>query len=180
MYQNSNFQKSTPASGADRASKSRLFQVVDGGRGIPCGTPKMHAVDPLDTGLVQVVTSDPKPYWHVTGWLDAQDIGFTMRASMTPLADCQVMLIDFDSFGATDQTIDELRRLRNEHPDVWVILVSWAFGRDDFSTDRLPIADVCLRGPVSFARLELALVEAEVNNAIWQGRLNELAALEIA
>ena len=180
MYKDVDFQNSAPVAPASRLDKTKSgsFLVIDGGKSNRSGAPRMHAVNPLDTSVLQLVTSDPMPFGQVISWLGTQGIDFKIVNHMKPLADCQVMLIDIESFGATDHKIDELRRLRNKHPSVLVILASWAFGHDDFSTDHLPIADVCLKAPLTFARLELALVEAEVNNEIWQVQRHHLEAMK--
>ncbi|TCP19715.1 iron-containing alcohol dehydrogenase, partial [Rhodovulum adriaticum] len=55
-------------------------------------------------------------------------------------------------------------------PNVPVILVSWRVARDDFGSERLPLADVTLRDPVAMASLEAGLAFAADNNRQWRQR----------
>lgn len=105
--------------------------------------------------------------------LDARVVKSLARASlMIGMAVRQVglVIIDLDSCGGVASVISDLVAFRLKHVDTPVILVSAESEVDDFSTERLPIADVTLRGPVSLSRLDLALAEAQINNQVWQSR----------
>ncbi len=68
------------------------------------------------------------------------------------------------------------RAVTDAAPDVQIILLSAEFSEDEFDTSRLAICDVSLRLPISFARVEHALIEAELNNAVWRARTAGFAA----
>ncbi|WP_132605544.1 hypothetical protein, partial [Rhodovulum adriaticum] len=55
------------------------------------------------------------------------------------------LLIHVDDFGGIDEVLEKLLILRRQVPNVPVILVSWRVARDDFGSERLPLADVTLR-----------------------------------
>jgi len=80
--------------------------------------------------------------------------------------------IDVDSFGGIAAQYDRIREMRGRFPDVATILVSSDFSTDEFGTHRLFLADVSLRLPVTYSCLELALLQAPVNNRVWVQRLN--------
>lgn len=82
-----------------------------------------------------------------------------------------LVIVDLDRCGGIARIASDLMVFRKVRPDIPVILVSADSVVDDFSTERLAIADVTLRAPVSMSRLDLALAEAQVNNLVWQGRL---------
>lgn len=81
------------------------------------------------------------------------------------------LLIDIDKLGGIQSAIDDLRRIRDQLPELVVLLVSRDFASDDLSCDRLAACDVSLRAPVSLASLEFGLTEASlVNNRVWRKR----------
>lgn len=82
-----------------------------------------------------------------------------------------LVIVDLDRCGGIARIASDLMVFRKVRPDIPVILVSADSVVDDFSTERLAIADVTLRAPVSMSRLDLALAEAQVNNQVWQARL---------
>jgi len=73
-----------------------------------------------------------------------------------------------DGFGGPVECFDQLRLLREECPGLPVIVVSESFGESDFSTERLPLCDVCLRFPVDPAEMTTAWVCAMENSRKWR------------
>ncbi len=81
-----------------------------------------------------------------------------------------LVIVDLESCGGIASVASDLIAFRLRHQTTPVILISDESAVDDFSTERLAIADVTLRGPVSLSRLDLALAEAPINNQVWQDR----------
>lgn len=84
------------------------------------------------------------------------------------------VIIDIESAGGIASAYSALRRFRDRHPDIPVILLSDEFAKDDFGTNRLALCDISLRTPFSFATFGFALRESEVNNMAWQQRQVDL------
>ncbi|WP_417243984.1 hypothetical protein [Celeribacter sp.] len=84
--------------------------------------------------------------------------------------------IDIDSFSGIAAQFDSIRHLRDSHPGLSIILLSDDFSMNEFGTHRLMLADVSLRIPVTIASLELALLQAPVNNAQWRNRADPVHA----
>ncbi|OYX39788.1 MAG: hypothetical protein B7Y91_00635 [Rhodobacterales bacterium 32-64-14] len=81
------------------------------------------------------------------------------------------LIVDLDQMGGIHNAVDDLRRIREQWPEIVVVLISSDFAADDYSCDRLAVCDVSLRRPVGMASLEFGLMEAsEVNNPVWQAR----------
>lgn len=85
-----------------------------------------------------------------------------------------LVLVDLASCGGIAKTASSLLQFRKVHPDIPVILISAESAVDDFSTERLAVADVTLRTPLSVSRLDLALAESQINNQVWQNRMRSL------
>lgn len=81
-----------------------------------------------------------------------------------------LVILDLESCGGIALVASDLIAFRLRHQTTPVILISDESAVDDFSTERLAITDVTLRGPVSLSRLDLALAEAQINNQVWQDR----------
>lgn len=81
-----------------------------------------------------------------------------------------LVVVDLESCGGIASIVSDLMAFRQAYVDTPVILISADSEVDDFSTERLAIGDVTLRGPVSVSRLDLALAEAQINNQVWQAR----------
>ncbi len=86
-----------------------------------------------------------------------------------------LVIIDLETAGGIASAYSDLRKFREQHADLPVILLSNEFAGDDFSTDRLALCDISLRAPFSFDALRFALREAAVNNAVWQKRQRDQA-----
>lgn len=82
--------------------------------------------------------------------------------------------------GGITAIASDLMALRLKRPDLIVILMSNEFERHDFGQERLALCDISLRLPCTFAALELALVEAEINNWAWFERLSDAAHSQVA
>lgn len=79
-----------------------------------------------------------------------------------------------DDCGGIGAVFETLRRFRNTYPKTPVILISSDFSKDDLSCERLPLADVSLRSPLSAGRMDEALNAAFLNNVMWQSRIQDL------
>lgn len=92
--------------------------------------------------------------------------------------DCpwSLLVIDLDFFEAmigVDEVIDELQSLRVRIKSLSVVVLSNEIRRYGNETSRLTIADVSLVTPVSLYRLRRGIWDAQSNNMIWQGRVQE-------
>ena len=126
-----------------------------------------HAI--CGTGLI--VTKEPRRLGVFADWARANGSEIEWSRSIDYASHFSWVIVDIDSMGGIIECIVPLMKLRSEHPEIKVIAVSQKFFRDDFGTDRLPVADVCLKLPVSFDRIEEAAKQMRVNNRIWLGRL---------
>lgn len=84
------------------------------------------------------------------------------------------IMIDLDSFESLATQVNYLRHIRDTYPDRPLILMSEDFETNEFGTHRMMLADVSLRAPVPDASLEIALLQAPVNNLIWCSRLDAM------
>ena len=151
--------------------------------------PRMFASAFTDTRPVMIAALDADPLMAQIGWLRAMGLQvFTsgrLEHATRELArnrtKWSVLIVDLDGFGLAEggTAEDSLHDLRARMPEIVVIGVSTAVANNDFSTDRLALCDVTLRGPVSLAALELGMNEAAMNNLVWQSRraADKLAAL---
>jgi len=73
-----------------------------------------------------------------------------------------------DGFGGPVECFDLLRLLREDCPGLPLIVVSASFAESDFSAERLPLCDVCLREPVDLAEMTAAWVCAMENSRKWR------------
>lgn len=144
--------------------------------------PRMHALDLDLEQSIYVVASDSPFMQTVLGWLVWQGGETVTCRSVSPrdrlwyAPEGSYALIDVDALGGIVEACDDILRLRKHRPDIMIILLSHDFLRHEFGKERLPLADACLRLPCSFANLELAMVEAELNNQAWQLRVEDLGA----
>lgn len=140
--------------------------------------PKMHALDGEIIFLTVMGASPamrPCLDWlsgHVSGLVSAK--GFAADDPVWTAPRSSYLLIDLEAMGGIAGIALDLMALRHKRPDLIVILLSAEFERHDYSQERLALCDVSLRYPCTFAALELALVEAEINNWAWYERLAEL------
>lgn len=80
------------------------------------------------------------------------------------------LVIDIDSQGALASAIDSIIQIRNQRPNLPIILISALVKQNDFDLERLPLCDVTLRLPVAAEDFLFAVEEAKVNNRIWIAR----------
>jgi hypothetical protein len=151
--------------------------------------PRMFASAFTDTRPVMIAARDADPLMAQIGWLRAMGLQiFTsgrLEHATRELArnrtKWSVLIVDLDGFGLSEggTAADSLHDLRARMPEIVVIGVSTTVANNDFSTDRLALCDVTLRGPVSLAALELGMNEAAMNNLVWQSRraADKLSAL---
>lgn len=84
------------------------------------------------------------------------------------------IVVDVDSQGDLAAAVDAVVTLREQRPNLPVILVSAQVKRDDFELERLPLCDVTLRLPVDPENFCFAVQEAQVNNRVWIARRRAL------
>ncbi|PWG17955.1 hypothetical protein [Salibaculum griseiflavum] len=82
------------------------------------------------------------------------------------------VIIDLDSFDSVISQFESLSRMRVAHCDRPTILLSEEFETDEFGTHRKMLGDISLRVPVLHASLEIALLQAPVNNLEWRKHLD--------
>lgn len=75
-----------------------------------------------------------------------------------------------------DEIVSDLMAFRSTVPDISVVVSSASFARDNYGTERLSIADVSLRKPVSALKVLESMSVANENNRLWRSRLDELAS----
>lgn len=112
-------------------------------------------------------------HWLTENAVDLNSAGSLRQAKAKIAASNQpigLVIVDLESCGGIASVASELLTFRLQHKTTPVILISDESAVDDFSTERLAITDVTLRGPVSLSRLDLALAEAQINNQVWQDR----------
>lgn len=145
--------------------------------------PRMFACDLGSDMPVAVISRRPENLSQEIEWLRDQSVPVLVVQSLENIirqgfgARCAfaMLLVDIDTLGDLEDVTVQLARLRRDNPELPVIMVSSGFGRDDFGITRLQVADVSLRWPVSFFRLEIAISQAHANNLEWQSRLDMIA-----
>jgi hypothetical protein len=105
-------------------------------------------------------------------------------ASIVELArPCHTLVVDLDfverSLGL-DEIVGALQLFRQLAPQVRVLVLSSDFARHDFGTERLSIADVCLRSPVQESALRAGLTGAAENNVVWLRRRSDATGMALA
>lgn len=107
--------------------------------------------------------------------LEDNEVEFGVVADYTKLEDALALdtkinfvMIDLDSYPSVRAQSPSLRRLRTIYRDKRVILLSANFETDDFGMQREMLGDVLLRFPVLHASLEIAFLQAPVNNLEWR------------
>jgi hypothetical protein len=138
----------------------------------------MYSIDPVSIGRVELLTKNPIELYQVFDWLRNQDIYAIISHKLFVTPGTSTIIIDIDSFGGISASIDFLINLRLGQPNLKVIAFSSEFSKDDWLTERLQVADICLRFPITFARLDFALSEAEINNEVWQDRRRVAESLD--
>ncbi|MDO9640614.1 MAG: hypothetical protein Q7J44_18920 [Pseudotabrizicola sp.] len=111
-------------------------------------------------------------------WISAASVQ-TMRLTDLPdasrvAANTQsvgLIIVDLDGCGGIAVAASDLITFRLEHHEIPLILISSESACDEFGSERLAIADVTLRFPLSISRFDLALAKVEMNNLEWQHRV---------
>lgn len=76
----------------------------------------------------------------------------------------QMCFVDLDSFPLSCDPITFCRALREDHPQVPLILMSETFGDDDLSTDRSAVCDASMRWTADRDALTEVISAAQSNN----------------
>jgi hypothetical protein len=139
----------------------------------PSASAIMHGVSKEDLGIVQIVSSDNYIKRMLGSILCAQSFEVCFTQDLDNLARGRILIIDIDGLGGILNVIDELIAFRVANPAVITVLMSEDFQRDEFEGSRLWVCDASLRLPFSFSRLEQALIEADLNTLVWQGRCQD-------
>lgn len=85
-----------------------------------------------------------------------------------------LIIVCLDDFNGIGPIFNKLRYLRNNFPDIPVILTSFGFKSHDLSEERLQICDASIRFPIDAKSLDDIFLAAWHNNTAWQARLVEL------
>ncbi len=139
----------------------------------------------LTAGPVLVLAADSVPLTFQIEHLRKQgrdvavcsDMGQFQNLLGMPIEHWSLLIIEIEGFGGITAVISKLMMLREEHPDLPIILASTRMSAHDFSAERLPICDASLALPCTAADLHVATLNAVNNNLIWQKRLEELDGL---
>jgi hypothetical protein len=133
-----------------------------------------------------IVTKRPLRLADVLDWVQAQgavgriasDLEDALNQIRANRWTCAVF--EVDSLGDLKDVVDAIVELRDQRPNLPVILVSRHVQRDDFDHFRLPLCDVTLRFPVDAANFSFAVDEALVNNRVWiaRRRMRHLSSAE--
>lgn len=75
-----------------------------------------------------------------------------------------ILVVDLDLFEDLDEATDFLINLREEEPELAAVIASVGFSSNDFSLERVLIADASVRLPTSRVTLGLAMSAAVSNN----------------
>ena len=128
---------------------------------------------PRHQSPVIIATKDRQRISALMGWIGDQGHPVVLADALAEMeyrvhaARCGCLIVDIDTFDDLVRAIDVLVQLREQRPNLMVILLSEQVRRDDFSLERLPLCDVTLRYPLEPADLAFALEEAAVNNRVW-------------
>lgn len=150
----------------------------------PAAAPVMHALDAESTLLT--VMGRSRASLPCLRWLAEQGATLVSGKSFAPsdpiwaAPRAGYVIVDVEAMGGITAIASDLMALRLKRPDLIVILMSNEFERHDFGQERLALCDISLRLPCTFAALELALVEAEINNWAWFERLSDAAHSQVA
>ncbi len=147
---------------------------VDGG-----GSAYRCAFDLFDDRPALFIASDQPGMTRYKGLLcqaGRQVLGRTMfdrtiAEVVSRPADWSLIVVNLDDYGGITRTVDGLLSLRRKAPAIPVILLTSEILFDDYSLERLPIADATLRMPTMLPNFEIGLAEAPVNNLEWQRRI---------
>ncbi|MEY3959469.1 MAG: hypothetical protein ACKO56_02040 [Paracoccaceae bacterium] len=171
----------------------RDLKNLDAGRDNRLKVFKAHDKDasptgPLTAGPVLVLAADPVPLTFQIEHLRKQgrdvavcsDMGQFQNLLGLPIEHWSMLIIEIEGFGGITAVIGKLLMLREEHPDLPIILASTRMAAHDFTTERLPICDSSLALPCTAGDLYVAVENAVANNLIWQKRLEDLDGLSDA
>lgn len=158
------------------ALENRLFDVYDHSSSL-CYADSLYGntvlvVDPRNLSL-DVQRWLASNCLHTRSLANLAQAGGVIEAGIHQVG---LVVVDLDSCGGIAEVVGSLMTFRDKFVDIPLVFMSSESLSDDFSTERLAIADVTLRVPVSVSRLDLALAEAQINNQVWQSR--NLAALQ--
>lgn len=124
----------------------------------------------LERARVRLVGPYNSPLVSCMDWLRDRVAGVSLSrlqdACAMPESAAQqqlILILDLDAFGDLEEAIDWLLDLRSHRPEVVVLAASADFRSDDFSRERLAIADASLKLPASRSRLMSGLISA-LNN----------------
>lgn len=135
-----------------------------------------------------LVSSRPRRLAPVVAWLrgrdDAAHVVGDLDQAQRHVHDRRwaCVVVDCDSLGDLRIVVDRLVTLREERPNLPVILMTRHVRRDDFDLERLPLCDATLRYPTEADTFAFAVQEALINNLVWiaRRRMLHLSHAEIA
>lgn len=145
--------------------------------------PRFHAPDLEAISAVYFISNRPPQKMNCLDWLSDHGLHYQRANKLAPNTPIwaapaeAIALIDVDHLGGIAQIVDQLMKLRLHRPDLTVILLTEEGESHDFSLERLALCDVTLRVPCSYAAFEFAIVEAPINNRVWQERMVEIGQI---
>ena len=143
-----------------RADVFRSAQLVSQGKPLQVMTSAtdMHeclivGVQPADAALV---VAEAKSFGMVSRIIPAECFDGLNRV----VSSAVTLVVNVDAFDLVE-IVDALISFRRQSPDVSVIILSAAFGGDEFQGERKAICDVSLRLPLSARRIQRAFSEMQ-------------------
>jgi hypothetical protein len=135
-----------------------------------------------DIGAGELIVVGPTPlrYNQAIRWMGelhidpyfAETLSGAARHIRSNILSPSLVLVSLDDCPDIYMAVDALLSFRKEFPNVAVMLTSENVTTNDFSCERLAIADVTLKEPLTLFALEFGLVEAVVNCGVWQASCN--------
>lgn len=90
-----------------------------------------------------------------------------------------LLVVNLDHVSKKTDAIEHLNRLRRKNPFCGIVILSASFSENDYSQERLSIADVSLKLPFTNDLFPpKVLLSLSRNNAAWRARLAEIYSAE--
>lgn len=117
---------------------------------------------------------------ELVGWFRAAGIATGICPSLPDLEillyhdqrSLPFVMLNGDAQGGMEANLWFLLQIRRDFPQMVVVLCSQAFRGNDFGTDRLPLADICVKTPFCLSLAEEYFHIAFDNNRAWQQRMS--------
>lgn len=143
-----------------RADVFRSAKPVSQGKPLQVMTAATDMHECLIVGLqpadAELVVAEARSFGMVSRIITAECFDGMNRLGSSAVT----LMVNVDAFDLVE-IVDELISFRRQSPDVSVIILSAAFGGDEFQGERKAICDVSLRLPLSPRRIQRAFGETQ-------------------